>query len=202
MITSANQCVVVVDHATFPELVSTRQRSNSHHLPLSPSLCLSAVIAKIFRQADTEESGNVATSVVPSLAGKVLGPTAKASDLQLIQYWVGQREGSPERERERSCLIFPQGWHAMELIHTGLFPSSFNDPFILPLSLSPSLPLRRWHDVICGVPGADGRCDVSDHTLGQPGHEAQWLRGVRHHPGADQEEVHQTRLRAEPHGRR
>ena len=33
------------------------------------------------------------TSVVPSLAGKVLGSTAKESDLQLIQFWVSQREG-------------------------------------------------------------------------------------------------------------
>jgi hypothetical protein len=51
------------------------------------------VIAKIFRGADTEESGNVPTSVVPSLAAKVLGTTAKESDLQLIQFWVSQREG-------------------------------------------------------------------------------------------------------------
>ena len=47
----------------------------------------------MFRQADTEESGTVPASVVPSLAGKVLGTNAKESDLQLIQFWVEQKEG-------------------------------------------------------------------------------------------------------------
>lgn len=51
------------------------------------------VIAKVFRQADTEESGNVLTSVVPGLAGKVLGASVKESDMELIRYWVEQKEG-------------------------------------------------------------------------------------------------------------
>ena len=58
---------------------------------LPPSL--HAVIAKVFRQADTEESGNVPTAVVPSLAAKVLGAAMKESDMQLIRFWVEQKEG-------------------------------------------------------------------------------------------------------------
>ena len=44
------------------------------------------VIAKVFRQADTEETGVVEASHVPALAAKVLGSGAKESDLQLVQY--------------------------------------------------------------------------------------------------------------------
>lgn len=51
------------------------------------------VIAKVFRQADTEESGNVTRSVVPSLAAKVLGSAVKENDLKLIRFWVEQKEG-------------------------------------------------------------------------------------------------------------
>ena len=44
------------------------------------------MIAKAFRQADTEESGHVSAEVIPTLAGKVLGAAIKDSDLQLIRY--------------------------------------------------------------------------------------------------------------------
>ncbi len=50
-------------------------------MSLSPS-----VIAKVFRAADTEESGVVDTEVVPTLASKVLGSGVKDSDMQLVRY--------------------------------------------------------------------------------------------------------------------
>ena len=68
--------------------------------PLFPPPSL-AVIAKVFRQADTEESGNVPTAVVPSLAAKVLGAAIKESDMQLIRFWVEQKEGMDGRGGKR-----------------------------------------------------------------------------------------------------
>ena len=59
------------------------------HIPPPPH----SVIAKVFRQADTEESGTVSTTAVPSLAVKVLGANIKESDTQLVQYWVEQKDG-------------------------------------------------------------------------------------------------------------
>ena len=47
---------------------------------------LSLVIAKVFRQADTEEVGQVDPSIVPSLAMKVLGGGIKDTEKQMIQY--------------------------------------------------------------------------------------------------------------------
>lgn len=45
-----------------------------------------AVIAKVFRQADTEESGMVDPGLVPALAIKVLGNDVKESEKQMIVY--------------------------------------------------------------------------------------------------------------------
>ena len=104
---------------------------HTHSIPLLPP----SVIAKAFRQADTEETGNVPVSVVPSLAAKVLGSTAKESDLQLIQFWVGQKEGEyvgergreRERKREREgkgARLSLVGWvQAMELATVTSLPS-------------------------------------------------------------------------------
>lgn len=44
------------------------------------------VIAKVFRQADAEESGSVDPSLVPTLAVKVLGNDIKESEKKMIQY--------------------------------------------------------------------------------------------------------------------
>ena len=74
-----------------PSLVERDREIKCYTLPHTHSTI--TVIAKVFRQADTEESGNVATAVVPSLAGKVLGSSVKESDMQLIRYWVEQKEG-------------------------------------------------------------------------------------------------------------
>jgi len=47
---------------------------------------LPPVIAKVFRQADTEEMGQVDPSIVPGLAMKVLGGGIKDTEKQMIQY--------------------------------------------------------------------------------------------------------------------
>ena len=44
------------------------------------------MIAKVFRQADSEESGMVDPSIVPTLAVKVLGSDVKESEKQMIAY--------------------------------------------------------------------------------------------------------------------
>lgn len=51
------------------------------------------MIAKVFRQADSEESGSVEPSVVPGLAMKVLGNDIKESEKQMIQYKSEVRAG-------------------------------------------------------------------------------------------------------------
>lgn len=53
----------------------------------------STVIAKVFRQADTEEKGTVDSSLVPSLAAKVLGSTVKDHEMQLIRFKAEQKSG-------------------------------------------------------------------------------------------------------------
>ena len=58
------------------------------------------MIAKVFRQADTEETGVVEASQVPALAAKVLGSGAKESDLQLVQYLSESKAGKEERKGE------------------------------------------------------------------------------------------------------
>lgn len=54
---------------------------------------MGAVIAKVFRQADAEETGSVDPSIVPSLAMKVLGNDIKDSEKQMIQYKSELRGG-------------------------------------------------------------------------------------------------------------
>lgn len=44
------------------------------------------MIAKVFRAADTEESGAVDSSQVPALGAKVLGSGVKESDMQLLRF--------------------------------------------------------------------------------------------------------------------
>ena len=71
------------------------------HLIQFQYTCTRAVIAKVFRQADTEETGVVEASQVPALAAKVLGSGAKESDLQLVQYLSESKSGEEGREGER-----------------------------------------------------------------------------------------------------
>lgn len=51
------------------------------------------VIAKVFRQADAEESGSVDPNLVPSLAMKVLGNDIKESEKRMIQYKAETKTG-------------------------------------------------------------------------------------------------------------
>ena len=53
------------------------------------------MIAKVFRAADTEESGTIDTSQVPTLAAKVLGSGVKESDMQLIRMKSEVKGGEP-----------------------------------------------------------------------------------------------------------
>lgn len=52
-----------------------------------------AVIAKVFRQADSEESGQVDPALVPALAIKVLGNDIKESEKQMIQFKAQMKSG-------------------------------------------------------------------------------------------------------------
>ena len=54
------------------------------------------VIAKVFRQADTEETGTVDSSRIIELALAVLGQTAKDPEKQLVKYYANLR-GSKTR---------------------------------------------------------------------------------------------------------
>ena len=51
------------------------------------------MIAKVFRQADTNETGSIDASLIPSLAGKILGPGIKENETQIIKFKTESREG-------------------------------------------------------------------------------------------------------------
>ena len=60
------------------------------------SLCLGViltVIAKVFRQADTEELGQVDPTIVPGLAMKVLGSGVKDTEKQMIHFKAQEKAG-------------------------------------------------------------------------------------------------------------
>ena len=61
-------------------------------------MMIDAVIAKVFRQADTEESGMVDPAIVPALAIKVLGNDVKESEKQMIQFKAQSRSGKSYSE--------------------------------------------------------------------------------------------------------
>ena len=64
------------------------------HNYVNPLISLSMlVIAKVFRQADTDETGHVGTSLLPSLAASVLGPSLKDVERQLIKFHTDSRVG-------------------------------------------------------------------------------------------------------------
>ena len=48
----------------------------------------------MFRQADTEETGHVDTSLIGDLASSVLGPQIKDSERSLIRYHVDVKIGT------------------------------------------------------------------------------------------------------------
>ena len=56
-------------------------------------LVSSLVIAKVFRQADTDETGNVEATRITELAASVLGSQIKDSEKQLIKYHSDLRAG-------------------------------------------------------------------------------------------------------------
>lgn len=61
--------------------------------PTYPLLLFLAVIAKVFRQADTEETGHVDSSFIFDLAVSVLGASVKEAERSLIKYHLDSRAG-------------------------------------------------------------------------------------------------------------
>lgn len=55
------------------------------------------MIAKVFRQADTEETGHVDTARVSELAGAVFGSSIKDNERHLIKYHVDSRAGAQDK---------------------------------------------------------------------------------------------------------
>lgn len=64
---------------------------------LSCTVQCHAVIAKVFRQADNEESGTVEAGVVPTLAVKVLGNDIKESEKRMIQYKAEEKSSKSKQ---------------------------------------------------------------------------------------------------------
>lgn len=65
-----------------------------------------SVIAKVFRQADTDERGTVDTGVVPSLAAKVLGSNVRETEMHLIRYKAEQKAaGGCILKHGHECLL-------------------------------------------------------------------------------------------------
>ena len=55
------------------------------------------MISKVFRQADTNETGSIDASLIPSLASKILGPGIKETETQLIKFKTESREGTQQQ---------------------------------------------------------------------------------------------------------
>lgn len=51
------------------------------------------VIAKVFRQADSEETGTVDATIVPDLAAKVIGAGVRESEMHLIRFKAESKAG-------------------------------------------------------------------------------------------------------------
>ena len=54
------------------------------------------MIAKVFRQADTEEKGSVDASIVPDLAAKVIGAGIRESEMHLIRFKAESKAGESQ----------------------------------------------------------------------------------------------------------
>lgn len=68
-------------------------------------LCfLFVVIAKVFRQADTNETGSIDASLIPTLAGKILGPGIKENETQIIKFKTESREGMQRQLLAVYCM--------------------------------------------------------------------------------------------------
>ena len=51
------------------------------------------MIAKVFRQADSDETGTVDASLVPDLAAKVIGSGIRESEMHLIRFKAESKAG-------------------------------------------------------------------------------------------------------------
>lgn len=64
---------------------------------------LVAVIAKVFRQADTEETGTVDAGIVPDLSAKVIGAGIRESEMHLIRFKAESKAGEQRRKIGGRC---------------------------------------------------------------------------------------------------
>ena len=51
------------------------------------------MIAKVFRQADSDETGTVEASIVPDLAARVIGSGVRESEMHLIRFKAESKAG-------------------------------------------------------------------------------------------------------------
>ena len=51
------------------------------------------MIAKVFRQADSDETGTVDANIVPELAAKVIGSGVRESEVHLIRFKAESKAG-------------------------------------------------------------------------------------------------------------
>lgn len=51
------------------------------------------MIAKVFRQADSDETGTVDASIVPDLAAKVIGSGVRESEMHIIRFKAESKAG-------------------------------------------------------------------------------------------------------------
>lgn len=58
-----------------------------------------AVIAKVFRQADNDETGTVDAGIVPDLAAKVIGAGIRESEMHLIRFKAESKAGEQGRKK-------------------------------------------------------------------------------------------------------
>lgn len=61
------------------------------------------MIAKVFRQADTEEKGSVDASIVPDLAAKVIGAGIRESEMHLIRFKAESKAGESQVKTWGRC---------------------------------------------------------------------------------------------------
>ena len=66
------------------------------------------MIAKVFRQADTEEKGSVDASIVPDLAAKVIGAGIRESEMHLIRFKAESKAGEQQKKNMGALSLYVQ----------------------------------------------------------------------------------------------
>ena len=71
------------------------------------------MIAKVFRQADSDETGTVDASIVPDLAARVIGSGVRESEMHLIRFKAESKAG----KHSSSCSYVVTLWG--RILHNG-----------------------------------------------------------------------------------